>query len=273
MFAVMLWGAGISILISFDSFSIMYYALAMIACSALICIEPWVSFLCVFLSQIAYLSLYYSVPGVQRTDHSTLYLGVIIAVLLVSLSFYFNFHRRVEALKLQIVISDLNEELARQAFMDDLTKAYNRTFLTENIDKPLTYGDSSSAVMMIDVDRFKQINDEHGHQFGDACLKEVGRIILGHIKDEDGYLVRYGGDEFLVYLNSITKEKACDIAEKIRLEVEDTTVNMRGGISSSFTISVGIAFAHNKISYNTLINEADEALYKSKEKRNKVVTK
>ena len=270
MFSVMLWGVGVSILMSFNAFSIMYYALAMIACSALICIEPWVSFLSVFLSQIAYLCLYYGLEGVVRTDPTSLYLGIIIAVLLVCLSFYFNFHRRVEALDLQIVIGELNEELEAQAKMDDLTKAYNRSFLTENIDKPLTYGDTPSAVMMVDVDHFKQINDTYGHQFGDQCLRETGRIILDFINNEDSYLIRYGGDEFLVFFNSMDPKKVVDIAEKMRSKVEDNTVQIRGGISSSFTISIGIAFAHSKVSYNSLINEADEALYVAKEKRNTV---
>ena len=139
MFSVMLWGAGISILLSYDTFSLMYYALAMVACSALICIEPWVSLLCVLLSEVAYITLYYALDGIQRISAVSFYLGVVIAVLLVSLSFYFNFHRRVEALNLQITISELNEELAEQAFMDDLTKAFNRSYLTKNIDKPLNY--------------------------------------------------------------------------------------------------------------------------------------
>lgn len=273
MFAVMLWGAGISILLSHDSFSLMYYALAMVACSALICIEPWVSFLCVLVSEAAYISLYYILDGIQRISPVSFYLGVVIAVLLVSLSFYFNFQRRVEALDLQITIGELNEELAQQAYMDDLTKAYNRSYLTENIDKPLTFGEKPSAVMMIDVDLFKDLNDKYGHQVGDACLKEAGRLILESIKDEDGYVVRYGGDEFLVYLNSISKEHIIEIANALREKVEKNQVKMHGGISTNFTISAGIAFAHDNISYHALINEADDALYESKKKRNLVSTK
>lgn len=268
MFAVMLWGAGISILLSYDSFSLMYYALAMVACSALICIEPWVSFLCVLLSEVAYISLYYFLDGIQRISAVSFYIGVVIAVLLVSISFYFNFQRRVEALDLQITIGELNEELAQQAYMDDLTKAYNRSYLTENIDKPLTFGEKPSAVMMIDLDYFKQLNDQHGHQVGDACLKEAGRLILESIKDEEGYVVRYGGDEFLVYLNSISKERVLEIANNLREKVEKNRVKMHGGISTSFTISIGVALAHDDVSYHNLINEADDALYKSKKKRN-----
>jgi len=164
--------------------------------------------------------------------------------------------------------SDL--DLRALAMTDFLTKTLNRRAFTLRAEQELASSQRTGAplaLLMIDIDHFKLINDEHGHATGDAVLAEVARIIGASVRKQDT-LGRYGGEEFGVLLPATNQSGALVLAEKLRGTVE----NMRYGVgaeSVSVTISIGVtvclaACATCRSDLNRLLDDADKALYQAK---------
>lgn len=166
-----------------------------------------------------------------------------------------------------IVISSgaQNEELTEMSVKDALTGTFNRRFmnifLAKKIEKSSAEG-ASFAIVMCDIDFFKKFNDTYGHQAGDDILKEAAQVFIDATRDSDA-IFRYGGEEFLIYLNNITKPVALEVADRIR--------NMFA-IYLPATISMGVAaFSDDADTMENLIMRADAALYASKKNgRNRV---
>lgn len=115
---------------------------------------------------------------------------------------------------------------------------------------------------MVDIDRFKQINDTYGHMKGDKVLGTIGKIIMDSVRETD-IVGRYGGEEFLVVLNNITSEDAIKIAEKTRTNIESALIP---GIERKVTVSIGIShYPLHSAFKDELITKADQALYYAKE--------
>jgi diguanylate cyclase (GGDEF)-like protein len=119
-------------------------------------------------------------------------------------------------------------------------------------------------VLAIDLDHFKEINDTHGHPFGDLVLTGLAGIMKETARDTDA-VARLGGDEFIVMLPDTGWEGALVFAERIRRRVDETTFSTPKA-SMHITISVGVALARgaDPISAATLLQEADQSLYKAK---------
>jgi diguanylate cyclase (GGDEF)-like protein len=163
------------------------------------------------------------------------------------------------------------------AVRDALTHAYNRRFLVEVLPKLVHQGSRARAplsALMIDVDRFKDFNDRHGHDAGDRVLAAVARCLSEQIRIADT-LVRYGGEEFAVLLPNTSQESALLIAERCREAVENTrTAIPQSDRPLAVTISVGVATlpAHGTTGEDLLL-AADKALFRAKDAgRNRVVT-
>ncbi|WP_300362081.1 GGDEF domain-containing protein [Hydrogenimonas sp.] len=169
----------------------------------------------------------------------------------------------------------LTQKLREQSLLDGLTGLYNRKFLEEFIDKIDNQAKRSHtkyAVMMIDIDFFKHVNDTYGHDIGDKFIKLLGLIIQDHIRASD-IAVRYGGEEFLVLLHESTKEGAVKVAETIRKDFSKRTIYAKKDRIKK-TISIGISFYPESaaISLREAIKFADIALYRAKESgRNQIV--
>lgn len=269
-FAIMCWGVGMSIIVSFNSFTMLYYVLTIIAASALICLEPWVETLCVILSTVIYFILYYTLDGIQRQTDIVFLSGVLLALLIALVCFYFNFYRRIKAISLELQVTKLNAVLEDKANTDKLTGINNRLFLSEKLENIRKDEFINGGVMMIDLDHFKRINDTYGHIAGDKCLSEMGRMIRELIQDSDGYSVRYGGEEFLIYIRNINKYDLFVFAEQLRKTVESNEVKIKNDLIIKYTISIGLAIGENQKSFQAMIDESDKALYKAKETRNTV---
>lgn len=126
------------------------------------------------------------------------------------------------------------------------------------------------SVLMMDIDRFKNINDTYGHIVGDSVLTAIGKTIRESVRDTD-YIGRYGGEEFIAILVDISPDDAYEVAQKIRNRVSEISHPM---IKDRITISIGISnFPHHSIEKEELIEKADQALYYAKEVlgRNKVI--
>ncbi len=168
----------------------------------------------------------------------------------------------------------LTNTLRESALKDPLTGLYNRRFLQEYTEK-LVAGvlrrGKQVGLIMCDLDYFKQVNDEHGHNVGDAVLKETAAIITKCLRSAD-LVIRFGGEEFLVLLLDVAEGEAVKVAEKIRTALADAKIKIPDGTIHK-TISLGISeFPRDTEGFWQAIKYADVALYKAKETgRNKSV--
>lgn len=163
-----------------------------------------------------------------------------------------------------------NRLLQEAAARDSLTGVFNRGYLTQRFEELLGRAKQAGeplAIIILDIDHFKEINDRWGHQLGDRCLRLLVELLRPHLRRDD-LLARYGGDEFVILLPSTSKEDAREVAERLRLVVETQTA------APSFTLSLGVAvYPADGDGAERLLQRADQALYRAKTLgRNRVVT-
>ncbi len=139
--------------------------------------------------------------------------------------------------------------------MDNLTGVYNRAFFDKNLGRYIERGDMFSAIM-IDIDDFKKINDQYGHESGDYVLKKLGGI-LSTYKSRYTKPYRYGGEEFIILTEIDSPDKVVELAEKIRHNIE--VFNWQQNLS--VTVSVGVA---RHCLANEIVKKADNNLYYTK---------
>ncbi|WP_347989520.1 diguanylate cyclase [Methylomonas sp. AM2-LC] len=170
----------------------------------------------------------------------------------------------------------LEEELKRQAHLDYLTELPNRRRFMEQCKVELSRSqryDLTLSILMLDIDKFKSINDIYGHQAGDLVLKKLALIFQKVLRNID-IAGRMGGEEFAIILPETDIEEALLIAERLREIICATEVCLANGLNIDFTVSIGIAtLVDNNTNIEILVNEADKALYRAKQAgRNKVCT-
>ena len=165
-----------------------------------------------------------------------------------------------EKKKLENQLKDLSEK-------DPLTGLYNRRYFEKEIIKQFSrckrYKEILS-VAFIDIDYFKKVNDNYGHDIGDEVLKNLANLVVPQLRVNDLF-ARFGGEEFILLLPNTSQDAALQLLERLRLLIKDHNVETgRGKIS--FTISIGITeITDHDIDYHTMVKRADEALYKAKE--------
>ena len=126
------------------------------------------------------------------------------------------------------------------------------------------------STMLVDIDHFKKVNDNHGHLTGDKVLTEVANILSDNLRQSD-MLCRWGGDEFLIVLPHCTQAAAREIAEKMRLQIEALVLPASDDLDLNITASFGVAEYCNGESSADLFSRTDAALYRAKAKfRNQV---
>ena len=160
------------------------------------------------------------------------------------------------------------------AAIDPLTGMYNRRYASQHMLRVMERAqdtDGVFAVMMIDLDKFKTVNDRFGHDAGDAVLKEFSRRLQENIRGVD-LVARFGGEEFFVAMPDVDQSAAAAAAERIRRAIEGAAVPLPGGHEVEVTVSIGVAIATAADSDpEAIIKRADCALYRSKESgRNRV---
>jgi diguanylate cyclase (GGDEF)-like protein len=184
----------------------------------------------------------------------------------------------IRILKLEQSLKKANEEIRLLSITDPLTGCYNRGYLSERllyeIKRAQRYNHPLSVVLA-DIDHFKNVNDTYGHQVGDAVLKVFAQCIQKEIRKKIDWVVRYGGEEFLIVLPETKNLGALSMAERLRQTVAETKIEA-GDHELKITASFGGACAafQNKnmddLSMDQLINQADEQLYRcKKEGRNR----
>lgn len=160
----------------------------------------------------------------------------------------------------------LYEKVNIMANTDFLTGLYNRTYfyncfqsITSNLPENVTL-----TVAMLDIDNFKNINDKYGHDIGDLVLVGLAKVVKNVIRKEDIF-ARFGGEEFVLVMQNISKEKGSERLDQIRKKVEETVMYGHGDKNVSITVSIGVAyFLPNLDNFESIIKKADLALYKAK---------
>lgn len=166
-------------------------------------------------------------------------------------------------------LESANTELTELSVSDALTGLANRRRFDDVLEtqwQRALQNSDSIAVLMIDVDRFKEYNDHYGHQDGDSCLQLIASTLKQHINRSSDILARYGGEEFSIVLPSCKLTDACRIAEQVRHSIEALNISHEDSPTGSVTVSVGVATVtpDPEESADLLLRQADSALYQAK---------
>jgi diguanylate cyclase (GGDEF)-like protein len=171
-----------------------------------------------------------------------------------------------EEMKVKEHLLQANEKLAALSYMDGLTGVANRRFYDERIKTEIASSKRSGSplsLLMIDIDFFKQYNDNYGHIKGDDALKKIAICLSKSLTRETDIIARYGGEEFVVLLGNTPLQGAQKIAKRMMSNIQNENIEHSfSSVSSLLTVSIGIS--STETSFNDIVEHADEALFKSK---------
>lgn len=178
--------------------------------------------------------------------------------------------RTLPSLFLTIVISsillkhieELQARLENESMRDPLTGAYNRRQLSMNLETCIAQkkrNNLDSVILMIDIDHFKRINDQFGHDSGDRVIKHLATMLIEQTREID-LLFRVGGEEFILLMQGMNVSEALIIAKKLRTNIKEEKIIK----NCSVTVSIGVSSTVNTVSEDLWVKHADEALYKAK---------
>ena len=213
--------------------------------------------LILFLILISFI-LFYPHPSLLDTTYTFAYkirivLSFIVVIILSSVYEYFH---ELSSARMKTLKKDLEFFLRS----DELTGLYNRRGYQ---DKVTGNKNAFSAILMCDIDHFKNVNDTYGHHAGDYVIQEVAKCIKNTLRRDD-IAVRWGGEEFLIFLSVTTLNNAYLVSEKIRETIESSTFSYSDEIKINITVSIGISKLNENISLENAIMNADNAMYVSK---------
>lgn len=180
--------------------------------------------------------------------------------------------RERELLEATHQLTDLNQILTKMSLLDSLTGIPNRRCFDGNLEqewKRAFRNGGELALILCDIDYFKQYNDTYGHPRGDQCLQRVAQTLRNSVKRPGDLVARYGGEEFAIILPHTNAAQATIICNNIREAIRELGLDHAGSqVSSTVTISMGVASTEpsvSQISTDKLIALADEALYQAKQ--------
>jgi diguanylate cyclase (GGDEF)-like protein len=158
-------------------------------------------------------------------------------------------------------------QMSESALRDGLTRAFNKRYFTDRIESEFQYAIRHSAplsLIFLDIDHFKKINDQHGHQAGDHVLAQLSTLAMSMLSEEETF-ARYGGEEFAIVARGVELAAATELSERLRAAVEAHPFKFES-TSLAVTISVGVARAPGTgmASSGDLVARADEAMYTAK---------
>ena len=171
--------------------------------------------------------------------------------------------------RLKKELDQANKNLEKFTMRDHLTSLYNRRFVDEVI-KSLIADEKrarrSWGVIMADIDYFKSINDKYGHPFGDQVLSNVAKM-LSEVSRKGDFVVRYGGEEFIIFIRDLNEEKVEALAERYRTSISAVQTMYQESERVSVTISIGVCFvpSDSSMDVDQVIKYADVELYRAKE--------
>jgi len=177
--------------------------------------------------------------------------------------------KNVELEKTREELLVANKNLEYLSFHDSLTNLYNRYYFMSSLSDHIRHvhrHESSSALLMIDIDFFKQVNDEYGHSVGDKILQQFAQILAKVLREAD-VAARWGGEEFVILLPKTSKEESVVLATRLIKAVEEYTFESQ----IKLTISIGASQYKQDDTIESWIERADSALYQAKDEgRNRI---
>lgn len=282
-FLICLWGSYLSAYAHHSTADITVLIYTVLGVAIVVAMRPWQAII-VFGGNLAffYAFLFSLAPNGMDTYASiinssiTTFLGILISAILYrsKANAYFN---RVTIVQQNEKIRIINDQLRDLVLFDNLTDAYNRRYFDEVLPERMEddrHAGLPLAVMMLDIDHFKQYNDIYGHPQGDVCLTTIADIVRSSTLSEDAPFIRYGGEEFILYLAGPGEEQALEVAESIRRNIARSRIEHEGGPLGYVTISIGVATSGSggKSTLQQMVQDADKALYAAKNAgRNRVV--
>lgn len=212
---------------------------------------------------LALLYHYYKMPPAGM-DFSTLYLGLL----------FVNF--------IGIYFSEGMYQNDRRLYLssniDELSGLHNRRYLEKRAKEEwhrCLRRQSPVSILMVDIDFFKNYNDKYGHQAGDEVIRQVAVTLRGNVRRAGDLVARYGGEELIAILPDTPKEDGCKLAERIRSSIEKLRIiHEKSPVCPYLTVSIGVSaqIPNSEINYETVIHQADMALYQAKNQgRNRVL--
>jgi len=212
------------------------------------------------------LSLYKSVDTIQKL------LGEIRSIIAEQAKGNVDYHFESESFSgIYRQLADDISELANFSMKDHLTEIPNRRSFDNRLELTWNWAKrekSPLSLMIVDIDKFKNYNDEFGHQQGDVALQTVAGSLKHLIKRSSDYCARWGGEEFIVLLSDTDAAGAIDVAENIRSKIEGTIIPCSDAKAERVTVSIGLCtqIPTSETSIDSLISKTDSALYQAKEK-------
>lgn len=275
-----LWCCAITLLDLRYSTNITVFTYVLMFISASSFLKPWKSIvlycLCTALLNLS-IQHFYNFDTTTLINMAINTLSVMGFAILISTILY---RSKLNSCKNEIIIANqyeqiaqINAQLNKEVMTDGLTGLYNRRYLHEigqsNLQKNLSKGHKIICLMM-DIDFFKKLNDFHGHTAGDICLEQISKVIKDFYSDKSSQIVRYGGEEFLIFrwdadINTVYQE-----ADQVRKLIENHRFTVNDNVNISMTISIGLSKVMDTLckdavcTLDTIIKEADTALYAAK---------
>ena len=173
-------------------------------------------------------------------------------------------------------VNELTSEINKLNMLivtDELTNIFNRRYLDEHLPallKNLSLPDFSVSLIMLDIDKFKDINDTYGHLCGDFIIKEVASLLDSYIKNFGGWTCRYGGDEFIAAIENKSENETYTIINNFKTFIGTREFSYKNN-KINITCSFGVSYLNNEnITFNDALNLVDTKLYKAKSSRNSV---
>ena len=272
---ICLWGAFLSAYAHRNTADISVYVYVTLCVAVILPLKPWQA-LIIFLADLAaFIILMQLFRNPQLDVYSSIINGGITTLLCVTIAavLYYNRGRdylnRMTILQQNREIRNINEQLRRLVYIDNLTQAHNRRYMDEILPDLLAEaleGGEPVSILMLDFDLFKQYNDLYGHAAGDNCLTAFSRVVQNFMKGRRAHYVRYGGEEFLLFLFGMGEAEGMKAAESIRQMVADAGIVHAGTDTGTTTVSIGVRVARpgEKLTLQQFVSDADQALYVAK---------
>ncbi|MDC7220524.1 MAG: GGDEF domain-containing protein [Spirochaetales bacterium] len=264
---ILLWGGYMNSQSYAAGGAVTVYTIALMVVSALIILSPRISIPFYLAGFVFFTILTYGTVENPKEANSLVFLGLIVTLIGFSISRE-NFRNRRDLFLSDQRLLMANIKLKDKTLRDSMTGLFNNAYMFEYLERVIEQKSPESkelAVLMLDLDHFKAINDTYGHAFGDKALKKTAEKMLMMTRESD-LVGRYGGEEFLIILTNTTRDSAQLIAERLLKEISE--VELGNGVSLS--CSIGLAF-HKRQTGEELIHQADLLMYKAKRKgRNRI---
>ena len=213
---------------------------------------------------LIWLAIHFSIT---EPIYLVIFVYILVFLIFIIISSYNNYNILVENIKLKLEHKAMSEYFEEKSIHDPLTKLFNREYLFSFVNLEIARAERKKthfAVLMFDIDHFKNFNDTLGHQVGDLVLSNIAAFLMNEVRAND-IVCRYGGEEFVLVMTEISLKIARKRAEKIREKVKKIPIVIGKDNSITLSVSIGIAeYPRHGETVEALIKSADEAMYQAK---------